>query len=170
MYNSRILTIKDAKFSGYYFYISLNILEDFQICISVPLNKFADVVRKFMFLYSFSLTSNLKAVNYHRKILYLRYSTGLWIHHFAWLLRCAKSVRIRSFSSPYFPAFRKNTERCSVPLRSQSEYGEMQTRKTPNTDTFHVVVLLILVKIHRFNISNIFTSNLIHEYLLTWWV
>ena len=36
--NSRILTIKNAKLSGYYFYINLNILGDFQICVSVPLN------------------------------------------------------------------------------------------------------------------------------------
>ena len=38
--NSIIFTIKDAKFSGYYFYINLNILRDFQICISVPSIKF----------------------------------------------------------------------------------------------------------------------------------
>ena len=30
--------IKNAKFSGNYFYINLSILEDFQICISVPLS------------------------------------------------------------------------------------------------------------------------------------
>ena len=35
--NSRIFSIKNAKVSGYYFYINLNILGDFQICISVPL-------------------------------------------------------------------------------------------------------------------------------------
>ena len=35
--NSRILTVKNAKFSGYYFYINSNIWWDFQICISVPL-------------------------------------------------------------------------------------------------------------------------------------
>ena len=35
--NSRILTIKNAKFSEYYFYMNLNILGDFQFCISVPL-------------------------------------------------------------------------------------------------------------------------------------
>ena len=29
--------IENAKFSGYYFYINLNIYADFQICISVPL-------------------------------------------------------------------------------------------------------------------------------------
>ena len=36
--NSRILTIKNAKLSGYHFYMNLNICGDFQICISVPLN------------------------------------------------------------------------------------------------------------------------------------
>ena len=35
--NSKILTIKNAKLSGYYFYMNLNIWGDFQICISVPL-------------------------------------------------------------------------------------------------------------------------------------
>ena len=30
--NSRVLTIKNAKLSGYYFYKSLNIWGDFQIC------------------------------------------------------------------------------------------------------------------------------------------
>ena len=33
----KILTIKNAKFSEYYFYINLNVWGDFQICISVPL-------------------------------------------------------------------------------------------------------------------------------------
>ena len=37
--NSRILIIKNAKPSGYYFYMNLNIWGDFQICISVPLRK-----------------------------------------------------------------------------------------------------------------------------------
>ena len=35
--NSRILRIKNAKFSGYYFSMNLNIWGDFQFCISVPL-------------------------------------------------------------------------------------------------------------------------------------
>ena len=34
---SRILTIKNAKLLGYYFYMNLNIWRDFPICISVPL-------------------------------------------------------------------------------------------------------------------------------------
>ena len=35
--NSRILTVKNAKFSGHYFYMNSNIWCDFQICITVPL-------------------------------------------------------------------------------------------------------------------------------------
>ena len=34
---------------------------------------------------------------------------------------CVKSVRIRSFSGPYFPAFGRNTERYSLSLHIQSE-------------------------------------------------
>ena len=37
--NSRILKIKNAKFSGYHFYMNLNIYGDFQICIGVPLSQ-----------------------------------------------------------------------------------------------------------------------------------
>ena len=37
MNNSRILTIKNVKFLGY-FYMNWNTQEDFQICISVPLS------------------------------------------------------------------------------------------------------------------------------------
>ena len=50
-----------------------------------------------------------------------------------------KSVRIRSYSGPYLPAFRLNTERYSVSLRIQSKCGKIWTKITPNTDTFHTV-------------------------------
>ena len=52
---------------------------------------------------------------------------------------CVKSVRIWSYSGPYFPAFGLNTERCSVSLRIQSECGKMRTGITPNTDIFYAV-------------------------------
>ena len=52
-----------------------------------------------------------------------------------------KSVRIRSFSSPHFPAFGLNLEGFEVSLRIQSDDGKIRTRKTPNTDTFHAVFL-----------------------------
>ena len=54
---------------------------------------------------------------------------------------CVKSVRIRSYSGLHFPIFGLNTERYGVPLRFQSEYGKMRTRITPNTDTFHAVMV-----------------------------
>ena len=53
--------------------------------------------------------------------------------------QCVKSVRIRCFSGPYFPAFGQNTERYGVSLQIQSECGKIRTKKTPNTDTFHAV-------------------------------
>ena len=52
---------------------------------------------------------------------------------------CVKSVRIRSYFVPYFPAFGLNTKRNSVSLRIQSECGKIRTRITPNTDTFYLV-------------------------------
>ena len=50
-----------------------------------------------------------------------------------------KSVRIRSYSGMYFPAFELNMERYRVNLRVQSECEKIRTRITPNTDTFHAV-------------------------------
>ena len=52
-----------------------------------------------------------------------------------------KSVRIRSYSDPYFPAFGMNTQIYEESLRIQYESGKVQTRITPNTDTFHAVQL-----------------------------
>ena len=52
---------------------------------------------------------------------------------------CVKSVRIESYSGPYFPAFGPNTKRYSVSLRSQSKRGKIRTRITPNTDSFYAV-------------------------------
>ena len=49
--------------------------------------------------------------------------------------RSLKSVHIQSYAGPYFPAFKLNTKRYSVFLRTQSEWGKIQTRKTLNTHT-----------------------------------
>ena len=46
-------------------------------------------------------------------------------------LHCVKSVHIESYSDPYFPTFRLNTERY-----------EVRTRMTLNTETFHAVLHL----------------------------
>ena len=48
--NSRILTIINAKFSGYYFFMDTNIKGDFQICISVPLRGQRTVARNFIYV------------------------------------------------------------------------------------------------------------------------
>ena len=42
--NSKVLKIKNAKLSEYYFYINLNVWGGFEICISVPL-RYADLIR-----------------------------------------------------------------------------------------------------------------------------
>ena len=52
-----------------------------------------------------------------------------------------KKIRIWSFSGPYIPAFWLNTEIYGVNIRIQSDYGNIRTRKTPNTDTFHAVII-----------------------------
>ena len=51
------------------------------------------------------------------------------------IIHCVKSVRIQSYSGPYFPAFGLNS------LRIQSECGKIRTRITPNKDTFCTVTL-----------------------------
>ena len=53
-----------------------------------------------------------------------------------------ESVRIRSFSGPYFPAFGLTTERYSVSLQIKSQCGKIQARKSPNKDSFHAVHIL----------------------------
>ena len=55
-------------------------------------------------------------------------------------IHCVKRVLIRTFSSPYFPAFGLNTERYGLSLRIQSKCGKIPTKKTPNTVTFHEVI------------------------------
>ena len=52
------------------------------------------------------------------------------------ILHCVKSVFIWSYSGPPFPAFGLNMERYSVPIRLQSECGEMQTILTPTQTIF----------------------------------
>ena len=52
---------------------------------------------------------------------------------------CVKSVRIRSYSGPYFPTFGLNMERYRVSLRIQSKCGKIRTRITPITDTLYAV-------------------------------
>ena len=52
---------------------------------------------------------------------------------------CVKTVLIRSYSGPHFPAIGLNTEIYGVSLRIQSECGKIRTRITPNPNTFYTV-------------------------------
>ena len=72
------------------------------------------------------------------------------------LFYCVKSVRIRSYSGPHFPAFGLNTERYGISLRTQSECGKMRTRTTPNTDAFHAVQNHLLSWVIFFRLTHIF--------------
>ena len=69
-------------------------------------------------------------------------------------MHCVKSVRTRSYSGPYFPAFQLNAEIHYVNLHIQSEGGKIRTRKTPNTDTFHPVLVIAEHSKHK-----IFSEN-----------
>ena len=64
MNNSKILTIKNAKFSGYYLYINLNIRGDFQICTSVSLSR--SVTREATRICQF-ITENCTSFHLRRK-------------------------------------------------------------------------------------------------------
>ena len=52
-------------------------------------------------------------------------------------LYCVKSIRIWSFSGPYFPAFGLNTEIYSVTLRIQSKCGKIMDQK--NSEYGHLL-------------------------------
>ena len=76
-----------------------------------------------------------------------------------------KSVRIRSYSGPYFPAFGLNTERYSVPLCIQSECEKIRARTTPNMDTFYAVIPVERVHISSIFLAPIFETSLETGYL-----
>ena len=88
------------------------------------------IIRRYL-KYLCSYTSVLVRIKQHEILDIRRYTK---------YLRSIKSVRIWSYSGPYFPTFRLNTERYGVSLRIQSECGKIQARITPNTDTFHTVL------------------------------
>ena len=56
-------------------------------------------------------------------------------------MHCIKSARIQSYSGLHFPTFGLNTERYPISLLIQTECGKMRTRKIPNTDIFHAVMI-----------------------------
>ena len=52
-------------------------------------------------------------------------------------------MRIRNYSGQHFPALGLNMDRHGVSLRIQTECSKIRTRKTPNTDTFQGVQVLL---------------------------
>ena len=74
--------------------------------------------------------------------------TGFCIH--LCLSPFVESVRIRRFSGPYFPVFGLNTDIYGVSFRILSKCGKIRTRKTLNTDNFHVVSTNIIRDFARF--------------------
>ena len=69
------------------------------------------------------------------KHLFFAECTFYRLQHFffsGWSYHCVKSVRIRSYSGPYFPVF---SQKC----------GKIGTRITLNTDNFHAVYLSELI-------------------------
>ena len=62
-------------------------------------------------------------------------------------LHCVKSVRVWSFSAPYFFVFGLNTDRYPVSLHIQSKCGKIRGRKTPNTDTFYLLLTAVFISI-----------------------
>ena len=69
-----------------------------------------------------------KLNNYFHMETHLRYLAGF---------HCVKSVRIRSNSGPYFPAFGLNTERYCVKIRENTDLKNSEcgnfSRRVPNT-------------------------------------
>ena len=86
-----------------------------------------------------------------------------------------KNVSIGSNSGPYFPPFELNTKRYSPHLSvfsPKSACGKIQTRKTPNTDTFHSLLkchgwVYLLIQFnknftllqHKFNVPTLKNST-----------
>ena len=58
---------------------------------------------------------------------FLLYSKEVFKKNNGQNLHCVKSVRIQSYSGPYFPVFVMNTERHFTSLHIQSEWGKMQS-------------------------------------------
>ena len=73
---------------------------------------------------------------------------------------CVKSFRIRSCSSPYFPAFGLNTKRYSVSRCIESKCRKMRTRKSTSTYTLYAVYMKILF----IKLLIVFPHNLLRKY------
>ena len=71
---------------------------------------------------------------------WLSYAFGVYYTNHCVLL---KNYPYSELFCPHFPVFGLNTETYRVSLCIQSECGKMRTRITPNTETFHAVVIIL---------------------------
>ena len=83
---------------------------------------------------------------------------------------CVKSVRIRSFSAPYFPAFRPNTERYSTSLRIQSECLENTDQKISKYGHFSRSERVYEMVLHQVILSRVGRKKIAKKRLTTSWV
>ena len=79
-----------------------------------------------------------------KELLYCKWQIKVWSD------LGVKSICIRSYSGSHFPALGLNMDIYSVSLRIQSQCGEMRTRITPTTDTFHAVTLNIIMNLEKY--------------------
>ena len=94
---------------------------------------------------------------------WLSYAFGVYYTNQCVLL---KNCPYSELFCPHFPVFRLNTETYRASLCIQSEYGKMRTRITPNTVTFHAVVI-ILELLQKSNWSKVSKAKKENESL--WW-
>ena len=120
----QLYNLKSCKFSPSFF-SALTFFNN-KSCIDVPLgrgfliipNLFQKIRKSLLNIILFALNNTIS--------LYINISFYLSI-----LQHCVKSVRIRSYSGPYFPKFGLNTERCTASLGIQckcGKYGPEQLR------------------------------------------
>ena len=74
-----------------------------------------------------------------------------------WLTHCVKSVQIRSFSGPYFPAFGLNTERYAISLYS------VRMWKNTNQKKLRIWTLFTQWLIYQFRVHETATAKIILE-------
>ena len=105
------------------------------------------IVDFFSWKFFFSLNIMCGSRNIYAPIVIRRLCSKVWEHKIItlFLMRGHQSVKkcpYSEFSGLYFPAPGLNMERYGVSLWCiQSKCGQIRTRKTPNTDTFHPVHL-----------------------------
>ena len=87
------------------------------------------------------MIQNLPFIGKYDSLIRNLYGSPLSFVMFSLRVHCVKSVRIRSYSGPYFSGFRLNTERYSISFCNQFECGKIRTRINPNTDTFYAVLV-----------------------------